>query len=73
MAIGKAQAMPVKYPDRFYIGGEWAIPSSGDLIDVVQPATEHVWASVAEARKPDVYRAVSAAREAFDRGPWPRL
>ena len=73
MAIGNAQETPVRYPDRFYIGGEWATPSSGDLIDVVQPATENVWARVAQARKPDVHRAVAAAREAFDRGPWPRL
>ena len=73
MVIGKTQEMPVRYPDRFYIGGEWALPSSGDLIDVIQPATEDVWARVAEARKADVYRAVAAAREAFDRGPWPRM
>jgi acyl-CoA reductase-like NAD-dependent aldehyde dehydrogenase len=73
MAIGKAHVTPVRYPDRFYIGGEWVTPSSGDLIDVVQPATEDVWARVAGARKADVYRAVAAAREAFDRGPWPRM
>ena len=73
MASGKAQAMPVRYPDRFYIGGEWVAPSSEDLIDVVQPATEDVWARVGGARKADVYRAVAAAREAFDQGPWPRM
>jgi acyl-CoA reductase-like NAD-dependent aldehyde dehydrogenase len=73
MAIGKTRETPVRYPDRFYIGGEWATPSSGDRIDVVQPATEDVWAQVAAARKADVYRAVAAAREAFDRGPWPRM
>jgi betaine-aldehyde dehydrogenase len=73
MAVGRAQVSPVKHPDRFYIAGEWVAPSSADLIDVVQPATEEVWARVAEARKADVYRAVAAAREAFDRGPWPRM
>src|SRR5579863_101242 len=73
MAIGNAREMPVGYPDRLYIGGRWVTPSSGDLIDVVQPATEHVWARVAQAHKPDVYRAVAAAREAFDTGPWPRM
>src|SRR6201981_3291583 len=73
MAVSKAYAVPVKSPDRFYIGGEWVTPSSGDLIDVVQPATEDVWVRVAAARKQDVSRAVAAARQAFDRGPWPRM
>src|SRR3984893_6547177 len=73
MAVDKAHAAPVKYPDRFYIGGAWVTPSSGDLIDVVQPATEDVWVRVAAARQQDVSRAVAAAREAFDRGPWPRM
>jgi betaine-aldehyde dehydrogenase len=73
MTVASARTLPVKYPDRFYIGGEWVTPSSDDLIDAVQPATEDVWARVAAARRADVYRAVAAAREAFDRGPWPRL
>src|SRR5487761_1724137 len=73
MAVDKAHAAPVRYPDRLYIGGAWVTPSSGDLIDVVQPATEDVWVRVAAARQQDVARAVAAAREAFDRGPWPRM
>jgi acyl-CoA reductase-like NAD-dependent aldehyde dehydrogenase len=73
MTMGKEKEAPLSYPDRFYIGGEWATPSSGDLIDVVQPATEQVWVRVAEARKADVHRAVAAARDAFDNGPWSRM
>ena len=73
MTVTRAYDLPVKSPDRFYIGGEWVTPSSGDLIDVVQPATEDVWIRVAAARKEDVSRAVAAARQAFDRGPWPRM
>ena len=73
MAVDKAYAVPVRYPDRLYIGGEWVAPSGGGLIDVVQPATEDVWVRVAAARKEDVSRAVAAARQAFDRGPWPRM
>ncbi len=48
-------------------------PSSDGKIDVVSPMTEEVIFSVAEAREPDMDRAVAAAREAFDKGPWPRL
>jgi betaine-aldehyde dehydrogenase len=73
MAADKAYAVPVRHPDRLYIGGEWVTPGGGDLIDVVQPATEDVWVRVAAARKQDVSRAVAAARQAFDRGPWPRM
>ena len=73
MPVGKTYDVPVKSPDRFYIGGEWVTPSSADLIDVIQPATEDVWVRIAAARPADVSRAVAAARQAFDRGPWPRM
>jgi acyl-CoA reductase-like NAD-dependent aldehyde dehydrogenase len=64
---------PIQHPDRFFIDGGWAAPSSAAKIDVVNSATEDVFVRVAEAQKPDVDRAVAAARKAFDRGPWPRL
>jgi acyl-CoA reductase-like NAD-dependent aldehyde dehydrogenase len=69
----KSSVAPVKHPDRFYIGGEWVAPSTSDVIEVVQPATEEVYLRVAEAKSADVNRAVSAARTAFDEGPWPYL
>src|SRR5689334_20487228 len=59
--------------DRLFIGGSWVPPSSSATIDVVSPHTEEVIARVPEAREADVDRAVAAAREAFDRGPWPRM
>jgi betaine-aldehyde dehydrogenase len=67
------QTIPFGHPDRFYIGGEWVSPSTAAQIEVVAPATEEVYARVAEAAEPDVDRAVAAARAAFDHGPWPRL
>src|SRR3546814_7700880 len=60
-------------PDRFFIDGEWVKPSHDRAIDVTCPSTEEVFVSVAEAQAPDMERAVAAAREAFDRGPWPRM
>lgn len=63
----------LSHPDAFFIGGEWVEPSSKTQIDVVDSATEEVFLSVAEAQSPDVARVVAAAREAFDRGPWPRM
>jgi aldehyde dehydrogenase (NAD+) len=63
----------IAHADRFFIDGDWAAPSSDSQITVVNPATEEVFIKVAEARKTDVDRAVSAARAAFDRGPWPKM
>ena len=60
-------------PDRLYIGGEWVRPSTEALIDVINPSTEEVFLRVAEAQDADIRRAVAAAREAFDEGPWRKL
>src|SRR5262245_1816294 len=70
---GPATSAPIKHPDRFFIDGSWAAPSGAGRIDVVDSATEELFASVAEAREADIHRAVAAARQAFDRGPWPRM
>jgi len=48
-------------------------PSSRARINVHDSATEEVFLSVAEAQVEDVDRAVTAARTAFDDGPWPRM
>jgi aldehyde dehydrogenase (NAD+) len=63
----------VSNADRFYIGGEWIAPSSDATIDVIDSTNEEVYYSVAEAAPDDITRAVTAARLAFDEGPWPRL
>ncbi len=70
--MATAQA-PLRHPDRFFIGGKWIEPSSTARIDVRDSTSEEVFLSVAEAQVEDVDRAVAAAREAFDRGPWPRM
>jgi len=63
----------ITHPDRFYIGGEWVTPSSDETIRVVDSTNEEVFLTVAEANDADMSRAVGAAREAFDSGPWPRM
>jgi aldehyde dehydrogenase (NAD+) len=57
--------------DRFYIGGEWVEPAGSELIDVISPHTEEVIGRVPDGTAADMDRAVAAAREAFDNGPWP--
>jgi len=63
----------LKHPDRLFISGQWVPASSGRTIDVIAPATEEVFLTIAEADESDIDRAVDAARRAFDSGPWPRM
>ena len=64
---------PLAHPDKLFIGGAWVSPSGEGKFDVISPATEEIYATVAEANEADVERAIGAAREAFDHGPWPRM
>ncbi|MGW4205832.1 aldehyde dehydrogenase [Streptomyces sp. NPDC004726] len=59
--------------DRLFIGGRWVEPAGGETIEVVSPVTEQIVGRVPHAAPADVDKAVAAAREAFDHGPWPRL
>jgi acyl-CoA reductase-like NAD-dependent aldehyde dehydrogenase/thiamine pyrophosphate-dependent acetolactate synthase large subunit-like protein len=62
-----------KAPEKFFIGGKWVEPLSNRKLDVISPVTEERILSYPEAGQADMDRAVAAAREAFDNGPWPRL
>jgi acyl-CoA reductase-like NAD-dependent aldehyde dehydrogenase len=57
---------------KMLIGGEWREATGGKTIDVVNPATEEVIATVPAATRADVDAAVAAARAALD-GPWGRM
>jgi aldehyde dehydrogenase (NAD+) len=63
----------LRHPDRFYIDGEWIEPSTRSKIDVIDSHSEQVAFSVAEAKAADMDRAITAARDAFDNGPWPTM
>ncbi|MFZ0251133.1 MAG: aldehyde dehydrogenase [Acidimicrobiales bacterium] len=73
MALANDISAPLRHADRFFIGGEWVKPSTDALIDVIDSTSEELFFSVAEAQEADMTRAVGAARQAFDQGPWPRL
>jgi aldehyde dehydrogenase (NAD+) len=59
--------------DELYIGGRWQAPSTGRRLSVISPHTEQSIGETPEASPEDVDKAVTAARKAFDEGPWPRL
>jgi aldehyde dehydrogenase (NAD+) len=73
MTLTDKPIAPIARTDRFFIGGEWVAPSSDSMIDVIDSDTEDLYFRIAEAQAPDMARAVAAAREAFDSGPWPRM
>ncbi|PTR12573.1 MULTISPECIES: aldehyde dehydrogenase [unclassified Novosphingobium] len=68
-----APASPLAHPDKLYIGGSWVPASSGRTIEVINPASEGLYTTVAEANEVDVAQAIAAARDAFDHGGWPWL
>jgi aldehyde dehydrogenase (NAD+) len=67
------QALSQHVLKNFYIGGEWIKPQSDRKLELISPVTEECFLRVPEASEADVDRAVKAARQAFDHGPWPRM
>jgi aldehyde dehydrogenase (NAD+) len=64
---------PLTHGDSFYIGGAWIEPSTDRKFDVIDSASEELYFSVPEAMESDMDRAIAAAREAFDNGPWRKM
>ena len=62
----------IKAPQSLFVGGRWIKSSGKETLKVISPVTEKVLMTFPEATTEDMDRAVAAAREAFDNGPWPR-
>src|SRR6516165_412808 len=58
--------------DKVLIAGAWE-PAAGGTYQITNPATEAPAGRAPECSLEQVQRAARAARDAFDRGPWPRL
>ncbi len=52
--------------DRLYLGGQWVAPQGKGTIDVIDPSTEAVYATIPEGDAQDGHLAVKAARAAFE-------
>ncbi len=57
MTTTNGTAAPIRHADRFFIGGEWVVPSSDSTIEVIDSATEELYFRVPEARPADIDRA----------------
>src|SRR3954467_15276022 len=63
----------VETREHFYIDGGYVAPAGTATIDVISPHTEEVIGRVPEGTEADIDKAVAAARQAFDHGPWPPM
>ena len=61
----------LKQRQALYIGGEW-VPAT-NAAAVINPANEVILGEAPVAEPTHVESALAAARDAFDRGPWPRM
>ena len=60
-------AATIKPQYDLFINGDWQKSSSKKYFDTINPATEEKLSEVAEAGEADVDRAVTAARQAYDK------
>jgi phenylacetaldehyde dehydrogenase len=61
----------LREPCKMLIGGGWVEAASGKSFATYNPATGEVLTTVPEGDREDIDRAVTAARKAFESGPWP--
>jgi phenylacetaldehyde dehydrogenase len=71
--IGRPATEFLSRKHQLFIGGKWLDAKSGKTFDTYDPGTGWVIARVAEADAADIDEAVSAARRAFESGPWAKM
>ncbi len=63
----------LRFETRAFIDGKFQDAVHGKSFITINPATGKPLAEVAEGDAADVDKAVAAARQAFEKGPWPRM
>jgi len=58
---------------KMWINGKEVESLSGETYDDINPATGEILAKVPIATPQDIESAIKSAREAFDKGPWPKM
>ncbi|MBQ0928459.1 5-carboxymethyl-2-hydroxymuconate semialdehyde dehydrogenase [Saccharopolyspora endophytica] len=69
------QHVPADLPKRIqhFIDGEFVDSLDGDTFEVLDPVSNQSYLEASSGKQADIDRAVSAARRAFDEGPWPGM
>jgi len=62
-----------KEPLKMFINGEWLASNDGRTFPVINPNTNEKVAEIFEAGALEIEKAATAARKAFDSGPWRRM
>jgi 5-carboxymethyl-2-hydroxymuconic-semialdehyde dehydrogenase len=67
--------VPEGLPDtiQHFIGGKFVDSVAGATFDVLDPVTNQTYVTAAAGQAEDIDRAVAAATDAFQNGPWPRM
>ena len=68
----------IKYKEKLeeqkvFIDGEWTTSSKGDTYSIINPSTGKTFVECQKCDVEDANRAIDAARDAFDNGPWPEM
>ncbi len=71
--IQETLGLDVPHPDELFIAGQWVPPAGESRFTVINPSDESVIAQLPDVAPGDVDRAVAAARQAFEQGPWRSL
>jgi phenylacetaldehyde dehydrogenase len=71
--LGAASSAYLRARHRLFIDGEFVEPLAGGSFAVVDPSSGLTIAQAPQGEREDIDRAVRAARQAFDSGPWPRM
>ncbi|MBP2833103.1 aldehyde dehydrogenase family protein [Aquimarina sp. U1-2] len=58
---------------QLFIDGEFVDAASGEIFETTNPATGEKLADIALGDAADINKAVDAARQAFDKGPWSKM
>ncbi|MFC7344816.1 5-carboxymethyl-2-hydroxymuconate semialdehyde dehydrogenase [Saccharopolyspora griseoalba] len=69
------QHVPADLPERIqhFIDGEFVDSLDGATFEVLEPVSNQPYLEASSGKRADIDRAVSAARKAFDEGPWPGM
>src|SRR6266436_2012715 len=60
-------------PTKLLINGKWVDSVSGKKFPTINPSTSEVITQITEADTADVDKAIAAARDAFNKGPWRKM
>jgi len=62
-----------KEPYKLYINGEFVASESGKTFEVNNPVDNKPFATAYKGGLADVKKAILAARQAYDKGPWSKM